>query len=108
MPSLIENSPCTVLECLLDGIPFLAADVGGVAELIAPEDRDRLLFAPSAGALAAALTDRLESGAATGRPAIAQEAVRRVWTNWHIQPGRPRQSLLAQLLLRLRRLLKRK
>ncbi|WP_439515819.1 glycosyltransferase family 4 protein [Oceanibaculum nanhaiense] len=108
MPSLIENSPCTVLECLLDGIPFLAADVGGVAELIAPEDRERLLFAPSVGALAAALTDRLENGAATGRPDIAQEAVRRVWTNWHIQPGRPRQSLLAQLLLRLRKLLKRK
>lgn len=108
MPSLIENSPCTVLECLLDGIPFLAADVGGVAELIAPEDRDRLLFAPTADALAAALADRLENGAATGRPAIAQDSVRRAWTNWHIRPGRPHQALLARLLLRLRKLLKRK
>lgn len=108
MPSLIENSPCTVLECLLDGIPLLAADVGGVAELIAQEDRDRLLFAPTAGALAEALTERLENGAATGRPAIAQDSVRRAWTNWHIRPGRPHQALLARLLLRLRKLLKRK
>lgn len=108
IPSLIENSPCTVLECLLDGIPLLAADVGGVAELIAPRDRDRLLFAPTAGALAEALAERLENGAATGRPAIAQEAVRRVWTNWHIRPGRPHQGLLARLLLRLRKLLSRK
>lgn len=108
MPSLIENSPCTVLECLLGGIPFLAADVGGVAELIAPDDRGRLLFAPAAGALAEALADRLAQGAATGRPAIAQAEVRRVWVNWHIRPGRPHQALLARLLLRLRKLLRRK
>jgi glycosyltransferase involved in cell wall biosynthesis len=108
MPSLIENSPCTVLECLLGGIPFLAADVGGVAELIAPDDCGRLLFAPAAGALAEALADRLAQGAATGRPAIAQAEVRRVWVNWHIRPGRPHQALLARLLLRLRKLLRRK
>lgn len=108
MPSLIENSPCTVLECLLGGVPFLAADVGGVAELIAPQDRDRLLSAPTANALAAALADRLQHGAATGRPAIAQAEVRRVWVNWHLRPGRPHQAPLARLLLRLRRMLKRK
>ncbi|RKQ67925.1 glycosyltransferase family 4 protein [Oceanibaculum indicum] len=108
IPSLIENSPCTVLECLLGGIPFLAADVGGVAELIAPEDRDQLLFSPSAEALATALTERLAAGAATGRPAIPQEEVRRVWTGWHIRPSRPHQALIARLLLSLRKLLRRK
>ncbi|MBU0796380.1 MAG: glycosyltransferase family 4 protein [Alphaproteobacteria bacterium] len=83
IPSLIENSPCTVLECLLDGIPFLAADVGGVAELIAPDDRASLLFAAQAEALAGRLEQVLTSGAMTGAPAIPQAIVRQGWTNWH-------------------------
>jgi len=33
IPSLIENSPCVVGECFTFGIPFVANDVGGIAEL---------------------------------------------------------------------------
>lgn len=33
IPSLIENSPCVVGECFTLGIPFVANDVGGIAEL---------------------------------------------------------------------------
>jgi len=38
IPSLMENSPYTVLECLGSRIPFLASRVGGIPERIAPED----------------------------------------------------------------------
>jgi glycosyltransferase involved in cell wall biosynthesis len=55
MPSLQENSPNTVYECLERGIPFIASRVGGVPELIALDDHARVLFEPSADALAAAL-----------------------------------------------------
>ena len=37
IPSLHDNSPNTVYECLEHGIPFIASNVGGVPELIAPE-----------------------------------------------------------------------
>ena len=55
MPSLQENSPNTVYECLEEGIPFIASDVGGVPELIAPSDRTRVLFTASAEGVEAAI-----------------------------------------------------
>nr|MCR5813402.1 glycosyltransferase [Desulfovibrio sp.] len=44
MPSVADNSPYTVYECLASGIPFLARDVGGVSELIDEDDRKHVLF----------------------------------------------------------------
>ena len=49
MPSLIENSPCVVGECFTLGVPFLAADVGGTAELVAEESRASLPDAAQGG-----------------------------------------------------------
>ena len=51
MPSLQDNSPNTVYECLEHGIPFIASNVGGVPELIAPEDHARVLFEPTSEGL---------------------------------------------------------
>jgi glycosyltransferase involved in cell wall biosynthesis len=61
MPSLLDNSPNTVLECLEHGIPFLATNVGGIPELVAPEDRPRVLCEPTVADLAAALRRALEA-----------------------------------------------
>jgi hypothetical protein len=36
-------------------VPFIASDVGGVAELVEPGDRDRVLFEPTPGGVEAAL-----------------------------------------------------
>jgi glycosyltransferase involved in cell wall biosynthesis len=55
MPSLAENSPNVVYECLERRIPFLASATGGIGELVAPEDHGRVLFEPTAEAVAAAL-----------------------------------------------------
>ena len=49
IPSLAENSPCVVAECLQLGVPLIATDSGGTAELIASEDRDRCLVGPDRG-----------------------------------------------------------
>jgi glycosyltransferase involved in cell wall biosynthesis len=68
MPSLQENSPNTVYECLEHGIPFIAADVGGVRELIAPEDRPRVLFQPTPESLHDTLR-RLLGGGVVPAPA---------------------------------------
>jgi O-antigen biosynthesis protein len=62
MPSLQENSPNTVYECLESGIPFIASDVGGVRELIGPADRARVLFEPTAAGVEGALRRVLSEG----------------------------------------------
>jgi glycosyltransferase involved in cell wall biosynthesis len=62
MPSLDENSPNTVYECLEHGISFIASSVGGVPELIAPKDRDRMLFEPTAEGLRDSLRRLLADG----------------------------------------------
>jgi Glycosyl transferases group 1 len=62
MPSLGETFSNAVYECLERGIPFIASDAGAPAELVAVEDRDRVLFEPSAGGLATALRRALSNG----------------------------------------------
>ena len=59
MPSLAENSPNVVYECLERRIPFLASATGGIGELVAREDHERVLFEPTAEGVAAALSRAL-------------------------------------------------
>ena len=68
--SRVENSPYTVLECIAAGTPFLAADVGGVAELVREADRPTCLFPRGEAALAERMAAALRDGAAAVRPAI--------------------------------------
>jgi glycosyltransferase involved in cell wall biosynthesis len=81
MPSLLENSPYAVAECIEHGIPFLAADVGGTRELVADEDRPRVLRPPTADDFARALADALASptGAVTARPARTPQDSLAAW-----------------------------
>jgi glycosyltransferase involved in cell wall biosynthesis len=80
MPSLQENSPNTVYECLVHGIPFIASNVGGVPELIEPEDHARVLFEPNVAALAAALRRVLADGQLPARPAFDRRASLEGWS----------------------------
>lgn len=83
IPSLCDNSPNTVHECLAAAIPFIAADTGGIPEIIAQEDRDRVLFAPRPLALAEKLREALSLGASPARPALAPDEARSLWLGWH-------------------------
>ena len=69
MPSLLDNSPNTVVECVEYGIPFIATATGGIPELVAESDHARVLCRPTADDLAAALA--------------------RALTNPHFTPARP-------------------
>ncbi|BGP25204.1 proteophosphoglycan ppg4 [Rhodotorula toruloides] len=60
LPALADNSPSTVLECIAHDIRFLASDIGGIPELLHPEDRDRATFAPLAKPFTAKLHDTLD------------------------------------------------
>lgn len=83
MPSLVENSPYTVLECLDRKIPFVATRVGGVAELIAPEHVALGCVLPDHRQLASRLADKLERGALALRPARSQAEVNAAWIALH-------------------------
>lgn len=87
IPSRRENSPYAVLECLAAGVPFLASRVGGVPELIAREDVDRVTFAPDAKSMATKIHECLELGVAAARPASDFDAVERWWLDWHARAG---------------------
>jgi glycosyltransferase involved in cell wall biosynthesis len=81
MPSLEDNSPNTVYECLERSIPFMASNVGGIPELVAPEDRPRVLFEPTAEGVAAGLRRALSAGDAPlpPRPAFDHSDSLRKW-----------------------------
>jgi O-antigen biosynthesis protein len=80
MPSLLDNSPNTVSECVELGIPFISTNTGGIAELVATEDRARVLCAPTAEGLADALTQALsDSSFAAAQPARDPSESLRAW-----------------------------
>jgi O-antigen biosynthesis protein len=92
MPSLADNSPNTVYECLERGIPFVASDSGGIAELIAPEDRTRVLFEPTPAGIEASLRRALAAPGALrpARPAFDGASSLLTWRDvLHLLPRAP-------------------
>ncbi|HUI64055.1 MAG TPA: glycosyltransferase, partial [Bacteroidota bacterium] len=83
MPSLTDNSPNTIYECIAAGVPFIAARSGGIAELIAKDDVSRATFPLDARALAGKMRRAWLEGAEPVRPAIDFERNERVWRRWH-------------------------
>jgi len=59
IPSLTENLPGTVYESIEFGANFIAADVGGIKEMIHADDADRCLFKPLPLTLATKLYEKL-------------------------------------------------
>ena len=83
MPARLDNLPCTVHECIQIGLPFLATDVGGTAELVAPADRAAVLCPPDAGRIAARLVEILAGGQRRATPAVDRAETERTWVAWH-------------------------
>jgi O-antigen biosynthesis protein len=92
MPSLGENSPNTVYECLEHGIPFIASNAGGIPELVAPDERARVLFEPTTEGLEAALRGVL-SGRRVPPPPQAAFDSRVPFERWaEVMQTRPRRQ----------------
>ncbi|GAA6004321.1 uncharacterized protein JCM10292_001423 [Rhodotorula paludigena] len=60
LPSLADNSPSTVLECIAHNIRFITSNVGGIPELVHPDDRDAVVAAPLVKPFARKLEQTLE------------------------------------------------
>lgn len=94
MPSLLDNAPNTVSECIERGIPFISTRTGGIPELVAEEDRARVLCEPRADELAAVLGRALENGLAPARPARDPHESVDAWLEvvGSVAPSPPRQG----------------
>jgi glycosyltransferase involved in cell wall biosynthesis len=81
MPSFGETFSNAVYECLERGIPFIASDAGAPRELVAADDRARVLFEPTPEGVAAALrrTLRDSDGLRPARPAFDAAAAYDAW-----------------------------
>ena len=82
LPSLRENSPLTLRKCLALGLPMLAVQSPGVAELIHPDDHAHALCTGTSGVLAAALQQALREGVRPARP-VKQTSAVQSWLEWH-------------------------
>lgn len=88
MASPADNSPCTVYEALTWGIPFLAARVGGIPELVREADQERVLFDCTTRSLCDSLLGTLNEGGWRAAPSQSQEEIRLVWSRFHADARR--------------------
>jgi glycosyltransferase involved in cell wall biosynthesis/GT2 family glycosyltransferase len=96
VPSLVDNSPCVIYESLRLGLPFIAASTGGIPELIDEGDRSRLLFPPTAPALAAKISEVLDAKEwAPGRPRFESFETADLWLGWFEKVAGSRSNRLA-------------
>lgn len=102
IPSLVDNSPNTVIEAIALGIPFVASRSGGTAELLAADDlaastfdgwRASLALEPptfadeeaafDAAALASALRAKASDPSSTPAPSVGDADCDRAYDAWH-------------------------
>lgn len=79
IPSIADNSPYTVYECLLAGVPFLARDVGGIREFMPEREWSEFLFGDNPSQLAAKISACLGKPPRRATLAIDQAANCKAW-----------------------------
>ena len=84
MPSAIENSSLAVYEALICGIPFVATNTGGTAELIDPHDRGQVLCEAHPLPLAGKLDEAVREGGAVARLAFDDTLNLHTWSSFHL------------------------
>lgn len=79
VPSTVENSPYTVYECLMAGIPVIARNVGGIAELYEPRCRATHLFDDNPAQLADRIAAALAGELPVARLSFSPDGNRKAW-----------------------------
>lgn len=83
MPSIADNSPCVVYECIQAEIPFVGTTGSGAEELIHPNSRADVLVQPDVRSLTQKLVDVLENGARCAQARTNFDECLEVWSDWH-------------------------
>eukprot|EP01113_Clastostelium_recurvatum_P037362 TRINITY_DN544_c0_g1_i2.p1 TRINITY_DN544_c0_g1~~TRINITY_DN544_c0_g1_i2.p1 ORF type:complete len:1227 (+),score=186.85 TRINITY_DN544_c0_g1_i2:1343-5023(+) len=79
IPSLVDNAPYTVYECLLAGIPFVATDLPSIRDLVNENDRSDVLVPVNAAALASKIDQVITYGMVPARSALQISDVYNSW-----------------------------
>jgi glycosyltransferase involved in cell wall biosynthesis len=82
MPSPEDNSPSTILECIDEGVPFIACSGSGGEELIDERSRKINLFEPTVEGLCAKILETFERGGFVARPSFDQAQLRNSFAEW--------------------------
>ncbi len=83
MPSLMDNSPFGVYECLSRKISFITSTAGGGKELIDSGFHEALLFAPKPTSLKRVLKNIIISGCPVARASFDFGQNVEEWMDWH-------------------------
>jgi GT2 family glycosyltransferase/glycosyltransferase involved in cell wall biosynthesis len=83
LPSLVDNLPNTVLECLGAKVPFIASDTGGIPEMIAAADLESVCFPLRARPFAERIRQALLQGVRPATPAWDSQENEQAWVSWH-------------------------
>jgi GT2 family glycosyltransferase len=86
VPSVAENSPCTVLEAAIFGRPLITSAEGGACELLDPAIASALICKIDRKSLAARLMSAVDHGLPPARPAVPPEKTARLWIDLHRRP----------------------
>lgn len=79
LPSLADNSPYAVVECLEQGLRFICSDVGGQGELLDTSSIKKTMFSPTPNALCQKILENLNDPAP---PPVANKALFSANTQW--------------------------
>jgi len=82
MPSPEDNSPSAIIECLEEGIPFLATSGSGGEELLDEQSRRANLFEPSVDNLCAKIMEALAEGGATAGASYDHAQLHHSFAEW--------------------------
>ena len=85
LPSILDNYPLTVLECIQSGLPFIAARTGGIPEMI----DERVCFEPNAAALAECLQNRQLIDFGNLQHKYSAGTAAKTWLDLHADVGSP-------------------
>ncbi|KAK5582903.1 hypothetical protein RB653_004492 [Dictyostelium firmibasis] len=84
IPSLEDNAPYTLYECLYNRIPFIASHQPSMVPLIESEDQSSVLFEINSKSLSLKLDEILVNGKhLIGRPTISKEKSESAWLNFY-------------------------
>jgi glycosyltransferase involved in cell wall biosynthesis len=82
MPSVADNSPCVVYECIQQAIPFVTTSGSGADELIHQDCWPQVMCEPDAASLAERLLGVLGKGASCAKPRFRAEDNLAKWKAW--------------------------
>ena len=83
IPSLADNSPCVVYECMQQRIPFVATSGSGADELVHTDCWPSIMCEPNAAALSERLSEVLAEGAAIAWPQFEAAENLATWKAWN-------------------------